>query len=334
MNEQQNKLTMIIEAVKRRGPVEEGAEVTRLFNGFYEGVPDLVLERYGRALVVFDHSDGAVSQALVREIADWALAAIKGLDCVLLKQRQHPDEEHRKGILIAGESFPDSVVELGIRYGLDLRMHQDASFYPDTRELRRWLLAHAAGKKILNTFAYTGSLGVAAGVGGAARVVQTDINRKFLSLARRSWELNGLDPGSCEALVGDFFRVVGRLRRAERLFDILIMDPPFFSATKAGRVDLQAGMTRLINKARPLAAHESTLVVINNALFLSGAAFKAELDRLCQSEYLSFEGIIPIPPEIMGYPETIVDNPPADPAPFNHSTKIALLHVFRKDGRR
>ena len=324
---------MIIKAVKRRGSLEEGTEVIRLFNGFYEGIPDLVLDRYGHALVVFDHSDGAFSQEFVREIANWALTAVEGLDCVLLKQRQHPDEEHRKGILIAGELLPDSVVELGIRYALNLRMNQDASFYPDTRELSQWLLAHAAGKRVLNTFAYTGSLGVAAGVGGAARVVQTDLNRKFLRLARRSWELNGLDSGSCETLAGDFFRVVGRLRRAEQLYDILILDPPFFSATKAGRVDLQAGMTRLINKVRPLAAHDSTLVVINNALFLSGAAFKAELDRLCQSEYLSFEEIIPIPPEITGYPETIVDNPPADPTPFNHPTKIALLHVFRKDER-
>jgi len=334
MSDLQNQLALTIEALKRRGSLEEGTRVTRLFNGFYEGIPDLVLDRYGRALVIFDHSDSAVSQALVCEITDWALAAGEGLDCVLLKQRQHPDEERRKGILISGKSLPDSAVELGICYALDLRLNQDASFYPDTRGLRRWLLAHAAGKRVLNTFAYTGSLGVAAGVGGAARVVQTDLNRKFLNLARKSWALNNLNPTQEEIIAGDFFRVAARLRRAEQLFDILILDPPFFSATKAGRVDLQAGMTRLINKLRPLAAHESILVVINNALFLSGAAFKAELDRLCQSEYLSFEGIIPIPPEIMGYPETIVTQPPADPAPFNHPTKIALLHAYRKDGRR
>lgn len=325
---------MIVNAIKRRGPLEVGTDVVRLFNGFFEGVPGLVIDRYGPALVILDHSSGSLPPDLIDGITGWALGESERLTGVLLKQRQHPDERRRKGVLVAGDSLPNSVVELGVRYALDLQINQDASFYPDTRELRRWLLAHGSGRRVLNTFAYTGSLGVAAGVGGAIRVVQTDNSRKFLDLARRSWALNGLDHDRCDIIAGDFFRVAGRLRHTEKLFDIVILDPPFFSTTEAGRIDLQAGMTQLINKIRPLIAHEGILVVVNNALFLSGAAFKAELDRLCQSEYLFFEGIIPVPMDITGYPETIVAPPPVDPAPFNHPTKIALLRVTRKDERR
>jgi 23S rRNA (cytosine1962-C5)-methyltransferase len=75
------------------------------------------------------------------------------------------------------------------------------------------------------------------------------------------------------------------------------------------------------------------MVIINNALFLSGADFMAELDQLCRSEYLSFEDMIPIPKDITGYPDTITSPPPVDPAPFNHPTKIAILKVTRKDKR-
>lgn len=334
MKDKQKDLATIIEAIHRRDSLSEVTDVIRLFNGFYEGFPDLVLDRYGPALVVFDHCEDGIPAELLDGIVQWALGNLPSLQSVMLKGRRQPDEGKRKGILIAGELLPDSVMELGVRYALDLRMNQDASFYPDTRELRKWLLAHSAGKRVLNTFAYTGSLGAAAGVGGAVHVAQTDLSRKFLRLARRSWTLNHLESSYSDIIPGDFFKVTARLRRAERLFDIIILDPPFFSTTLAGRVDLQAGMTRLINKVRPLTAHEGILVVINNALFLSGRAFEAELDRLCQSEYVSFEGIIPVPEDITGYPETIVAPPPADPAPFNHSTKIALLRATRKDGRR
>jgi 23S rRNA (cytosine1962-C5)-methyltransferase len=99
-------------------------------------------------------------------------------------------------------------------------------------------------------------------------------------------------------------------------------------------LDWQNQSTRLINKVRPLVGHDGHLVIINNSLFLSGADFMTELDTLCQSDYLSLEEIIPIPQDITGTPETIVDAPPVDPAPFNHPTKIAILNVIRKDQRR
>jgi len=46
------------------------------------------------------------------------------------------------------------------------------------------------------------------------------------------------------------------------------------------------------------------------------------------------DSILPVPLDVTGYPETIVDQPPADPAPFNHPTKIAVLKVFRKDQQK
>jgi 23S rRNA (cytosine1962-C5)-methyltransferase len=81
-------------------------------------------------------------------------------------------------------------------------------------------------------------------------------------------------------------------------------------------------------------AHEGYLVVINNALYLSGAEFTSELNGLCKSEYLEFHKTIPIPMDITGYPATIVDSPPVDPSPFNHPTKIAILKIYRKDGQK
>ena len=333
MNQNNTPLEAIQHATLKRIGDPPTGNAFRLFNGFYEGAPGLVLDRYGPALVIFDHTPDAKYGGLAKDIAAWAIESLSGLEAVLFKQRGGSDEDQKKGQLLAGHNLPGQITEFSVHYALDLQMNQDAGFYLDTRPLRRWLLDNSAGKRVLNTFAYTGSLGVAAGAGGASAVIQTDISRKFLQFADKSWELNEF-PGSVhQILPGDFFRVAGRLRNQDRLFDIVVLDPPFFSTTGAGRVDLQNESTRLINKIRPLVAHEGHLVVINNALFLSGADFMTELDQLCQSEYLAMEAIIPIPEDITGYPDTIVSPPPVDPAPFNHPTKIAILRVKRKDQR-
>lgn len=320
-------------AALRKAWAAEGLEAYRLFNGFYEGCPDLILDRYGSTLVIFDHASPGRFDPLVDEISGWALNALDGCRTVLLKQRQHPDPALRNGVVLAGEAPAESLREDGVHYALDLQLNQDAGFYLDTRDLRRWLTGACAGLRVLNTFAYTGSLGVAAGAAGARQVVQTDLNDRFLALARRSWDLNELPPENQTLIAGDFFRVAGRLRHSKQLFDLVILDPPFFSETEAGRVDLLNETTRLVNKIRPAAAHEGRLVVINNALFLSGEAFMAELQSLCRGGYLELEKIIPVPVDVTGFPETVTTPPPADPAPFNHSTKIAVLRAFRKDRR-
>jgi 23S rRNA (cytosine1962-C5)-methyltransferase len=83
----------------------------------------------------------------------------------------------------------------------------------DTRNLRRWVLNNLAGKSVLNTFAYTGSLGVAASAAGAKRVVHLDHSKKYLNLARQSYILNGLPIDPENYLVGDFWEQIARLKR-------------------------------------------------------------------------------------------------------------------------
>ena len=341
MHENYNPIDTIKSSASKRLSISQffhkGSHTTnayRIFNGFYEGIPGLVLDRYGSALVIFDHSETREFSHLIDEIKHWAVSDFNGLDSVLYKQRQHPESSMRQGQLLVGSQLPDQIVEFGVRYAVDLQLHQDASFYLDTRHLRQWLIDNMAGKRVLNTFAYTGSLGIAAGAGGASHMIQTDLNEKFLLIAQRSWALNQLPVEKHHTITGDFFRVTGRLRNEGTLFDCVIVDPPFFSTTNAGKVDLQDETTRLINKVRPIVAHQGWLVVINNALFHSGASFMAELGSLCKSEYLNLESTITIPTDITGYPETIVTLPPVDPAPFNHPTKIAILKVLRKDLRK
>jgi 23S rRNA (cytosine1962-C5)-methyltransferase len=124
-----------------------------------------------------------------------------------------------------------------------------------------------------------------------------------------------------------------QLRRAGELFDCVFVDPPFFSTTGRGTVDLVSQSQQVVNKVRPIVGHNGWLVAINNALFLSGAEYVRILQALCADGYMSIERFIDVPPDFTGFPDTQDGQFPVDPAPFNHPTKIAVLRVLRKDAR-
>jgi len=325
----------------------------RAFHGHLEGDPRFVVDVYAATAVVYRHGRGAdgrdanpganpganpdadpeadpEADSALDALVDRVRAALPWLRAVVVKERDGAAEAARRGRLVwaAPGAEPDAVVvEHGVRYAVDLLLNQDAGFYLDTRELRRWLLDHAEGRTVLNTFAYTGSLGVAARAGGGARVVHTDLSARFLAVAKASYALNGFAIDRRDFVARDFFSFVrGAKLRGER-FDLVVLDPPFFSSTDHGALDLNRDTARLVNKVRPLVASGGALVVVNNALYLSGADFLAELEALCAGGWLSVDALIGVPPDVTGTAATRVGAPPVDPAPFAHSTKIAVLGV-------
>jgi 23S rRNA (cytosine1962-C5)-methyltransferase len=303
----------------------------RLFNGFLEGEPRLVIDLYATTAVLHNYAnppeDGdqllAEAQQVVQDLLPW-------VQTVLLKTRRSSLPAERNGRILAGERLATRVREHGVWYAIDLTMNRDTSFYLDTRNLRHWAIQHLNGRSVLNTFAYTGSLGVAARAGGAARVVHLDLNRQFLNLAKTSYTLNGFPISKADFQTGDFWPQISQLNRRGERFDCVFLDPPFFAASDKGVVDLERNYIRLINKVRPLINDGGVLVAINNALFLSGADYMRLLERVCSDGYVQLEERIPVPEDSAGYPHMRSSAPLIDPAPFNHATKIALLRIRRK----
>jgi 23S rRNA (cytosine1962-C5)-methyltransferase len=309
----------------------EHKSALRLFAGFYEGDPNLVVDVYGCTLLLTSYAEDLTqSTQLLENVQQFAQGEFPWLTCVVQKHRFAGDPNLKRGWISHGEKPDAAIVENGVTYALDLTMNQDASFYLDTRNLRAWLKDHSQGLSVLNTFAYTGSLGVAALAGKAAKVVQVDRNGKFLELARTSAMLNYLDLGRMKLRTADFFSEVGKIKRENELFDVVVVDPPFFSITEKGKVDQVTESVRMINKVRPLVKDGGRIIAINNALFLSGQDYMDELQSLSSDGYLTVEETILVPEEITGFPNTIVSQAPVDPAPFNHSTKIVVLQVKRK----
>jgi len=167
----------------------------RLLHGFSEGVPGLAIDVFGTTLVLHDHAGMEGDRAaairaveIVRETLPWVRAA-------LWKNHRGASPAARAGTVIFGTraELARRVREDDVRYALALDAQKDAGFYLDTKNLRAWLQKSSEGAQVLNTFAYTGSLGVAARAGRAARVVHLDKSREALNVAKASYALNGFE---------------------------------------------------------------------------------------------------------------------------------------------
>jgi len=322
-------------ALRARAPLldDDHRGAWRLFHGFSEGDPSLALDVYGRTLVAHDRAT-ARDEGRVESVVAQVFDRLPWLRAAVWKSRRAPAGE-RNGRVVRGDAaaLDDRVREAGVWYATSLTRQRDAGLYLDTRGLRAWARSSLAGARVLNAFAYTGSLGVAARAAPAREVVQLDRSAAALAEARRSYALNGFAATRGGFAAEDFFTATARLRRAGRLFDCALVDPPFFAETSAGTVDLEGEATRVLAKARPLVGDGGALVAVNNALYVSGRAWLAALEAMCADGYLAVESLVAVPDDCVGMTGGAAAWP-TDPAPFKHPTKIAVLRARRKDGRR
>lgn len=114
-----------------------------------------------------------------------------------------------------------------MRYQLDLGLKQNTGLFLDMRYGRRWVREQAAGKRVLNLFAYTCGFSVAAIAGGAEQVVNLDMARSALSRGRDNHRLNGHEVGRVSFLGHELFKSWGKVRKSGP-YDLIIIDPPTF----------------------------------------------------------------------------------------------------------
>jgi 23S rRNA (cytosine1962-C5)-methyltransferase len=129
--------------------------------------------------------------------------------------------------LLYGEMPAETVYnEHGHLFNVDFVSGQKTGFFIDQRENRQLLHQYSEGKKVLNTFCYTGGFSVFALAGGASFVDSVDSSKKAIALTRQNVELNGFDESRHSALVAD---VPEWLKTHREAYDIIILDPPAFA---------------------------------------------------------------------------------------------------------
>lgn len=161
---------------------------------------------------------------------------------------------------------PMIVTEGGLRFEVNLGAYLDTGLFLDHRDTRTLVRSRAAGRHVLNLFAYTGSFSVYAAAGGAARSLTVDMSRTYQHWTRRNFLLNGLDfkrhALACEDVLAFLARAVAQRAR----FDLIVLDPPSFSNSKrmAGSFDVQRDHPALLRQCLALLAPDGELYFSNN----------------------------------------------------------------------
>jgi 23S rRNA (cytosine1962-C5)-methyltransferase len=206
----------------------------RLVHAEADGLPGLVVDRYGDWLVVQCLTLGMACHRdrIVALLAD--LLSPAGIYA-----RDDADVRRKEGLpletgLLWGTEPPERVeiVEHGHCFWVDLQQGHKTGFYLDQRDNRLQTAAHCHDLDVLNAFAYTGGFGVYAGRAGARSVVNVETSVDALILAEENLALNDCAPQ--EMVAGDVFQVLRGYRDVGHRFDLVILDPPKFATSQAG----------------------------------------------------------------------------------------------------
>jgi 23S rRNA (cytosine1962-C5)-methyltransferase len=269
-------------AWQRRAALHTSTQTTayRLINRSGDGFPDLAVDRYGDVLVAHVYSEGvkvSPPRAVLQALADRA-----GARAVYIKYRPVQgnvlDDRTRRSLtpiapLIGQAVERAAVIENGSRFLIRPAEGLNPGLFPDMREVREFVRAHAARKTVLNCFAYTCAFGVAALRGGAARALNLDVSRHYLEWGRENAELNGFATVPTDFVKGDVFDWLKRFGKRGQKFEVVILDPPSYSTTHETRFAVERDTARLVALAAPVVQPGGTLIACTNYEQLSQRGF-------------------------------------------------------------
>lgn len=227
--------------------------VFRLIHGEGDLLPGLIVDYYHGTAVIQAHHLGMHRQ--VNQIAE-ALRSVLGEKLKGVYDKSAETLPKNIGIesneWVWGKAETDLVQEYGATYRIDWEKGQKTGFFIDQRENRKLVSTYSKGKKILNTFCYSGGFSVLALKEGASEVHSVDISSKAIELTEQNVALNPGFAGKHQSIVAD---VVKYIREIGDDFDLIVLDPPAFAKNLKARHNAVQAYKRLnaeaIRKIKP-----------------------------------------------------------------------------------
>ena len=276
----------------------EGTDAYRLFHGTVEGRPGLTVDRYG-SLILVQSFHGPLATDDETAVAAFYQGAFAGTD-VIYNDRSHANSRVSNPLppeqLARAEALRE-FSELGVKFNVQARhAGQDPWLFLDLRAARRRIMAEAPGKSLLNVFAYTCGVGVAAAHAGARHVVNVDFAESSLSVGKANARLNTLATRP-RFVKSDAFAAMRQLSgigqpkmvRGKHLppfptlekhsFDLVFLDPPRYAKSAFGVVDLVNDYPALFKPALLCTSEGGTLVCCNNVAQVARDAWADQLVR-------------------------------------------------------
>lgn len=203
----------------------------RLVHGEGDHLPGLIIDIYGDTAVIQAHSVGMHRDLELIMTALKEVMAEEGLKHIYYKSEGtlpfKAELGAQDGYLWGGEQTDAIALENGLRFQIDWLRGQKTGFFIDQRENRKLLEQHAAGRRMLNMFCYTGGFSVYGLRGGASLVDSVDSSSKAVSITDRNITLNFGDEPRHHSFSQDAFRYLKET--PEGKYDLMVLDPPAFA---------------------------------------------------------------------------------------------------------
>lgn len=296
------------EAVARRGVQPADAGI-RLINAEGDGLPGLVVDKYGRWLAV------QISTLGVERARDTVVSTLRD-SCApegIYERSDLPEREleglaRRTGVM-DGVPPPQQaeIVEGGARLLVDIAGGQKTGLFLDQRLNRAAAATYAAGRTVLNCFAYSGGFSVHSGLAGATEVTSVDISAEACRLARENMARNGFADAS--VIEANCFNYLRDASDAGRTFGEIILDPPAFARGKSTIEGASRGYKEINLRAIKMLEPGGILVTCSCSRPLTprdflGLVWSAALDAGRELQILEERGQAPDHPALLNAPET------------------------------
>jgi 23S rRNA (cytosine1962-C5)-methyltransferase len=275
----------------------------RVIHGAADGWPGFYVDRLGDFLLAQSATPLTPAQR------DCAEQCAKRYSALGIYHKTLAHEARSAPQWLDGERAPDEILvrENGLQFALRFDEGYSVGLFIDQRENRRRLLTKYVapklelppGARVLNAFAYTCGFSVAAAAGGA-RTTSLDLSKKYLEWGRRNFALNELNSAGHDFIFGDALDWLRRLGKKNNIFDVIVLDPPTFSRSKArGIFRVEKDYGALLTAALPLLERGGVMLCSANAAALPPEKFIDAIDgALSQSRRrILARQYIPQPPD-------------------------------------
>ncbi|MFH1740086.1 MAG: class I SAM-dependent rRNA methyltransferase, partial [bacterium] len=232
------------QSLRFREQVCPGRQAYRLVHGEADGLPGLVIDRYGDVFAMASYTVGMdrflpmVIEVLNRMFSVQAIVLRNDVETRKLENLQMRVD------LIQGElPQPLTIQESGATFEVDVLEGQKTGWFFDQSENRAFLSEFVDGRDVLDAFCYTGAWAVSAAMAGAKSVIGVDSSVPALELAARNAERNNVS--GIEFIKADVFNLLPAWGREGRTVDVIVLDPPPFARSKRHRFAAAKGYRKL-----------------------------------------------------------------------------------------
>ena len=241
----------------------------RLVYGESDGLPGLVIDRFGSVLSV------QITTVGIEVRKDFLITALQELfkpTAIVLKndnsQRQLEGLGTDSEVIFGAVPETLLIEENGAKFKVDILSGQKTGWFYDHRSSRAQLAEFAKNQRVLDLFSYTGAWAIPAALAGATEVTCVDASESALALALENARLNGVED-KMHFIRSDVFDFLKQARQDGQLYDIIVLDPPALIKRKKDFKQGYEAYRRLNQLALQVLAKNGILVSASCSFHLS-----------------------------------------------------------------